>query len=421
LVKEHTHSVNAAVTGLSALPSTAKTMAAVKGMSRFLTNEEVTLPALIEPLQDAIRVAVADSTATVALVVHDWSMFSFHTHTSKTDCFQRSHDQDVGYDLGTALIVDADNGRPLGPMEFRVHTACGILSTRPGGAKAPPAHIDELADVMADSRRWNLPRSLVHIVDREADSVGHFRTWNAAGHQFLVRAKSDRRVLWKGQSITLKALQMQLSSEFRDPPSGPALAVQTTFGPARVQVLETAVILDRPAKTWTNGVQKEVSGPPLTLRLVLSRVIDELGVVRAEWLLFTNVDETVAAVTIARWYAWRWRIESYHKLLKTAGMNAEEWLQHSGVAFAKRMAIASMACLTVWHLQQDTSDEATRLKAILIRLSGRQMKYKVKDTAPALLAGLEKLLAVVDLLENHNLEEILGLARRLLPTLFDSA
>jgi len=420
LVKEHTHSVNAAVTGLSALPSTAESMASVKAMSRFLHHEDVTLPALIEPLQDAIRTAVAASAGDVTLVVHDWSMFNFHTHTRKKDCFKRSHDTDVGYDLGTALVVDAANGRPLGPMEFRVRTAEGLLTTRPGVSTSPPAHVDELAGVMADSARWNLARPLVHVVDREADSVGHYRQWHAAGHRFLVRAKSDRRVRWKGESITLKALQTKLAGEFRDPPAGP-LTIPTTFGPARVEVLETAVTLDRPAVTWVGDVQKEVRGQPLDLRLIMTRAIDALGVVRAEWLLFTNAPESVAAATVARWYAWRWRIESYHKLLKTAGMNAEEWLQSNGDAFAKRMAVASMACLTVWHLQQDVSDDAAALKKVLIRLSGRQMKHRVKDTAPALLAGLEKLLAVADLLEDHNLNEILDLARRLLPNLFNTA
>jgi hypothetical protein len=390
-------------------------------MYRFLNHEDVTLPALIEPVQDEIRTAVAASPAAVVLCIHDWSMFSLHTHTSKTDRFRRTHDHDAGYDLGTALVVDAGNGRPLGPMELRLRTAHGLLSTRPGGVASPPAHIDELADVMADSRRWNLARPLVHIVDREADSVGHYRAWHRAGHQFLVRARSDRRVTWQGQSITLKQLQARLAFDFRDPPGGPALTIATSHGPARVQVLETTVVLDRPAKTWIDGAQKAVSGPSLPLRLILTRALDELGVVRAEWLLLTNVADTFDAVTIARWYAWRWRIESYHKLLKTAGMNAEQWQQECGAAFAKRLVVASMACLTVWHLQQDTSAEAARLKAILIRLSGRQMKHRVKDTAPALLAGLEKLLAVVDLLETHRLEEILDLARRVLPKFFDTA
>ena len=421
-MKEHAHSVNAAANGLSALPATAQSMAAVKAMHRFLNHENVTRSAIIEPLQEAIRGAVAESSATVVIIAHDWCMFSFHTHTSKTDRFQRTHGQDVGYDLGTALVVDAGNGQPLGPMEFRLRTAKGTLSTRPGDTAHPPAHIDELADVMADAPRWKLGRPLVHIIDREADSVGHYRAWHAAGHAFVVRAKSDRRVNWKGQSIALKDLQTQLARDFRDPPDGPAVTLQTSkHGRCRVQVLETEVVLDRPAKTWIDGVQKEVPGSPLTLRLVLSRVIDELGVVRAEWLLLSNVAAAFKAATIAQWYAWRWKIESYHKLLKTAGMNAEQWQQESGAAFANRLIVASMACLTVWHLQQDTSAEAAQLKGILIRLSGRQMKRGVTDTAPALLAGLEKLLAVADLLETHTLDDILNLARPLLPNFFNSA
>ena len=420
-MKEHLHSVNAAVSGLSALPATARPMAAVKAMSRFLNHEEVTLPALIEPLQEAIRAALADSPGPVALVVHDWCMFSFLTHAGKPDRVQRTHGRDIGYDLGTALIVDAADGRPLGPMEFRLRTAAGMLSTRPGDAECPPAHIDELAGALDDSRRWNLGRPLVHIVDREADSVGHYRLWHGAGHRFLVRAKSDRRVTWKGRSVTLKEIQAQLAGDFRDPPGAPTRLATAALGLCRVQVLETEVVLDRPARTRTGDTQREVPGPPLPLRLVLTRVIDGLGVVRAEWLLFTNVAADADAKTIARWYAWRWRIESYHKLLKTAGMNAEQWQQESGGAFAKRLVIASMACLTVWLLQLDTGEDAARLKAILIRLSGRQMKHRVEHTAPALLAGLEKLLAVVDLLETENLESILALARRLLPNLFNTA
>ena len=122
----------------------------------------------------------------------------------------------------------------------------------------------------------------------------------------------------------------------------------------------------------------------------------------------------------SQWYYFRWQIESYHKLLKSAGMNAEAWEQESGEAFAKRLVVASMACLTVWHLRADDSADATRLKAVLVRLSGRQMKWGVADTAPSLLAGLEKLLAVVDLLVSHDLPDILELARRVLPTLFRS-
>jgi len=178
----------------------------------------------------------------------------------------------------------------------------------------------------------------------------------------------------------------------------------------------------RPAKTRVGDTQVEVPGPPLPLRLVLTRVVGDVGVVRAEWFLLTNVAAAFDAAPVARWYCYRWQIESYHELLESAGMNAEGWEQESGVAFARRLVVASMACLTVWQLRRDDSAEAARLKAVLVRLSGRQMRWGVADTAPALLAGLEKLLAVADVLATHDLGDILALAlaRRVLPTLFHS-
>lgn len=420
-MSEHLHSVNRATSGLSALPGTARPMASTKAMHRFLNNDAVPLAAIIEPAQEAVRDALAHSDAPVALAVHDWCMFAFRTHTAKRDLFQRTHDKDLGYDLGTCLVVDAGSGQPLGPMEFRLQTADGMLTTRPHTRLEPVAHVDELLGTMDDSRRWHLGKPLVHIIDREADSVGHYRVWHAAGHTFLVRAKDDRRVRWKGEAVTLKALQNRLDADFADPPDGPALAVHTKFGPAKVQVLEVEVVLDRPAITRTGKGRRATAGEPLTLRLILTRVVTADGEVRARWLLLTNADVAHTATTVARWYAWRWRIESYHKLLKTAGMNAEEWQQECGEAFARRLVVASMACLTVWHLQEDGSEEAERLKGILQRLSGRQRKHKGSPTAPALLAGLERLLAVLDLLETESLDEIVNLARRCLPRLLNSS
>ena len=58
------------------------------------------------------------------------------------------------------------------------------------------------------------------------------------------------------------------------------------------------------------------------------------------------------------------------------------------------------------------------LRVVLVRLSGRQMKHGVESTAPALLAGLERLLAIDDLMQAEDLDEILNLARRQLPRLF---
>jgi hypothetical protein len=427
-VSEHAHAVNAVVTGLSALPGTAQPMAATRAMSRLLNHEGIPFQALVEPAQDAVRSELADRPCRFALVVHDWCMFNFSKHASKHDRYVRSHEADSGYELGTALVVDAADGRPLGPMEFRLRTADGMLSTRVGGSALPPGHVDELDETMAAADQWGLGRTPIHVIDREADSVGHHRRWHAAGRRFLVRADRERVVLHEGRPRKLADVAAAQAGCFADvlDAEGRPEVLTIREGTGRVRAAEAAVVLHRPARHNTGAKtaggskkQVEVPGPPLPLRMVVTRVVGETGTVLAEWWLLTNVArEDADAATIGRWYAMRWRIETYHKLLKSAGMNAEAWQQETGAAFLRRLCVASMACLTVWHLQRDESPAASRLRTILVRLSGRQMKHRVESTAPALLAGLERLLAIDDLMRIEDLDEVLDLARRQLPRLF---
>lgn len=420
LVSEHVHSVNAAVNGLSALPSTALAMASVKAMSRFLHHEGVTLPALIEPVQEQIRVALAQSASPDVLILHDWSWVA--SVTSNSDCLVSGRHNSPGYDLGSALVVDAADGRPLGPMELRLRTADCVLTTRPGNPRVPDGHINELAEVMADAKRWNLGRRPVHLVDREGDSSQHYLDWSRAHHRFVVRADEGRIVTFRGRALTLKDLARVPDVTYHAvrEADGSPLCVTTSQGTGRVQVAEVQITLDQPSTRRRDGRRIYMPAPHLTVRLVIGRVVDDHGRPVALWFLITHGIDEVSAATIARWYAWRWRIESYYKLLKSAGMNIERWEQTTGEAVAKRLVVASAACLAVWHLQRDPRPEAAILRRYLIRLSGRQMKYKVESTAPALLAGLEKLLAVDALLSDVNLDEILTLARQTLPHLFRS-
>lgn len=410
------------------MPGTGQSFAATRAMTRFLNHPDLSCHALLEPAQDAVRSALASCPSPFALVVHDWCMFGFGKHTSKKDRIQRSHDTDLGYELGTALVVAASDGRPLGPMELRLRTANGMLSTRVGPVEIPAGHVDEVVDAMTAARGWNLDKQLVHVIDREADSVGHYRDWHSRGHRFVVRADDDRLVQWREHECQLADVVAELGPACQDvlTARGEPEIVTVRSGTGRVRVAETQVVLHRPAKKNTGektagGHKKKVNvpGPPLTLRLVVVRIVDEKEKTLAEWCLLTNLDATSApAALIGQWYAWRWRIETFHKLLKSAGMNAEEWQQETGAAFLRRLCVVVMSCLTVWHLQREDGEAAKRLRQILVRLSGRQMKHGVEATAPALLAGLEKLLAIDDLLQIEDLQEILTLARQVLPKLF---
>lgn len=108
-------------------------------------------------------------------------------------------------------------------------------------------------------------------------------------------------------------------------------------------------------------------------------------------------------------YYWRWKIETYFKLVKSHGFQVESWLQETGAAIARRLLVASMACVTVWQLLADDSAPAQELKTVLVRLSGRQMKRNRPFTAPALLAGLWALLSMLDTLEQYDVTALKAL------------
>jgi hypothetical protein len=79
-------------------------------------------------------------------------------------------------------------------------------------------------------------------------------------------------------------------------------------------------------------------------------VRNKRGKVLSERLLYSNLPVDVLAQTIALWYYWRWRIESYFKLMKSAGQNLESWQQETPVALLKRLIVASMAYMVVWQI-----------------------------------------------------------------------
>jgi hypothetical protein len=184
--------------------------------------------------------------------------------------------------------------------------------------------------------------------------------------------------------------------------------------PATLFIAETTVVLDRAAKTKIHGRSTAVPGVPLSLRYVLVQLRDERNRIRAQWMLLSNAPpEWATTEQLARSYYWRWRIESFFKLLKSHGQQLEQWQQETGPAIARRLLVAAMACVVVWHLQADHSPEAEELKGVLIRLSGRQTKRKRPHTAPALLAGLWVLLSILTLLEHCDLDHLEALAARI--------
>jgi hypothetical protein len=394
--------------GLAALPQGAvSAFASTQAAWRFLHNPRVTLLDLVAPLHTAARHALASSPAPYALVVHDWSIVNYHTHAAKTDQVLFSTGADRGYELASALLVDAATGDPVAPLELRLRTDRAVYTTRPAAPVRPAARLDEIAGTLRAIADLELPRPVVSVIDCEGDSVDHLRQWHRDRHRFLVRSDGTRTVRSQGRAQTLKQIAQRGARRHafqvcRD--------VRYHGGPATQSVAEVAVVLDRPAYRRHGAKRRVIPGDPLAVRLVMSRIHDPAGRLLASWYLLTNVPAAVAAAEIALWYYWRWRIESFFKLLKSAGQQLEAWQQEGGAAIAQRLLVASMACVVVWQVARAAGPDADALRALLVRLSGRQMKWQVPFTEPALLAGLWSLLAMLEVLGHYDLDELHRLA-----------
>jgi hypothetical protein len=402
IVMEHLSPAQVLAAGLRALPGAGQAFASTQGLWRFLANERVNLPDLGDPLVASSGQLLAQECDRWGLVAHDWSELCYTTHTGKAE--QLKLGKGTGYCLETALLLSDRHGAPLSPLNLHLWSSAGCYTTRAREVIADLSRLDAISASMRQLREQNWKLPLCHLVDRAADSAAHLRQWDAGGDFFLVRGDEGHQLDWQGRAHRLSEISGALDLQA-------AQAIEWDNGVvAQLLVGETAVTLTRPAHMRdAQGRRRVEPGVPLALRLVVCEVRLPDETVAARWCLLTNLPPSVRASTLADWYYWRWRIESYFKLLKNAGWHLEQWQQESPLSLAKRLCVVAMAAMVVWHLQRAQTPEGERTRRLLMRLSGRQAR-RGQATAPALLAGLWNLLSVLDALEHYDLDELKQIA-----------
>jgi hypothetical protein len=264
-------------------------------------------------LLDVARQAVTRAGDDFALIVHDWSHLDFRRHDSKRDRIVLGNDQEIGYELLTSLLLSDRDGRPLAPVVLRLQAAAGVYSSQHDTVQAPDSQLDELGPVMNCIAAQQLAGDAVHLIDREADSVFHYRQWDDGGHWFVVRADDSRLVRHAGVERPLTAVADALRQAQAFQRRG---EVAYDGQPAEQYVAEAAVTLERPAHLHRviDGRRRRrlIPGRPLPLRLIVSEIQAADGTVLARWFLLSNVPAWVAAATVALWYYWRWQVEMFH-------------------------------------------------------------------------------------------------------------
>jgi hypothetical protein len=155
--------------------------------------------------------------------------------------------------------------------------------------------------------------------------------WSARGQHWLARVKAASSVSFDGQSMRASEVAERL--HFHEARKGKTTTQWVASAP--VAFMHKA----RPTHSDPDGKRiVPILGVPLALRLVVSRLYDAQGQIISEWVLLCDLPDVVSNAQIALWYHFRWRIESFFKLLKQAGHQLERWEQESDGAFLQAIA-----------------------------------------------------------------------------------
>ncbi len=215
----------------------------------------------------------------------------------------------------------------------------------------------------------------VHIGDRESDIYELFCTAQASATHFLVRTCVDRLAGDGKHTIADEMEEVHVQGLHR-------IQVRNKKGEVSEAVLE--IRYRRIRVLPPIGKQKQY--PPLHLTVIHAQ---ERGTPRGRekinWKLMTDLPITSRrdAIEKIQWYALRWKIETFHKILKS-GCQAEE----SKLRTAERLVnLIAVLCILGWRIFWITminrSAKEASAKLAFTRLELRLLDQLVKDKADA--------------------------------------
>jgi len=415
MVKSAVHAQQSATNGLKVLLENTP-MAQAQANWRFYKNPNVTIKELHEPIKEHLEKEIVSQCDKYVLALEDWSHLDYKNHTSKKELKSENRKDNcmkIGYDYQGAIAASDRTGEPIGVLDHNLKTADNVYSTYNEFVDMSLTHLEELrVRARYMSNTINTDKKIIHIIDRESDSIAFMRGLDKDKQLFLLRGKNNSTVNYydKESEQEIKIKQAALADKL---PLGKKVK-KINYKKKKVTIFvnecniaisrdATKMIIDKDGKKRVQRTQ----GKTIKLRFVVERLVNDKNEVVAQWLLLSNLfDEDIDAKTLAKWYYYRWKIESYFKLLKSSGFNLEEWQQKEPLALFKRLLVISNACIIVWKIANDNSDNAKVIRDFLISLSGKQIQRGIDFTYPALLSGLENYLSALDLLRQYSIEDI---------------
>ena len=340
----------------ASLPLACQDWANTKAAYRFFSNDRVSEEQILAGHFQSTRERFAAAEGTI-LVLQDTTEFTY----------QRERPEAIG------ITYSVNSGKDKAGR-FRMHTVCGLLmhaslavttdglplglaavkfwsrqkfkgtaalKRKVNPTRVPIEHKESvrwLANMRQSTGLFGDPARCVHVGDRESDIYELFCTARELGTHFLVRGCVDRLAGDGGHTIAKEMNEAQV---------GGLHAVEVRDGKGRTETALVELKCRRVHVLPPIGKQKRYPALALTVIHAKERATpaDRPAI---EWKLITDLPVATheAAVEKLRWYAQRWKIEVFHKILKS-GCRAEEARLRTAERLVRLIAVF---CILGWRV-----------------------------------------------------------------------
>jgi hypothetical protein len=338
------------------IPLVCQDWANTKAAYRFFSNDRVSEADILAGHFQSTRDRTVATDCPV-LVLHDTTEFTYQREN--TDAIGITKSINSGRDkagrvrshtvcgilMHSSLAVTTE-GLPLGLAAVKFWTRKKFKGTAALKKKINPTRVPIekkesirwLENVQQSTELLGDPGRCVHIGDRESDIYELFCTAHEGGTHFLIRTCVDRLAGDGGHTIADEMEEVAVKGLHR-------IDVRDSNGDPDEAVLE---IRYRKIRVLP-PIGKQKRYPALTLTVIHAQ---ERGTPKSrkkiDWKLITDlpVGSRADAIEKLEWYALRWKIEVFHKILKS-GCKAEE----SKLRTAQRLTnLVSVFCILSWRV-----------------------------------------------------------------------
>jgi hypothetical protein len=338
------------------IPYACQDWASTKAAYRFLANARVEEGDILSGHFAATR-ARCDASGGPILLIQDTTEFSYQranvsavgvtksVNSGRDKRGRLRHHTICGMLMHSSLAVTT-HGLPLGLAAVKFWTRKKFRGTKALKRRINPTRVPIekkesvrwLDNLRQSIDRLGRPERFIHVGDRESDIFELYCLTRDLGSHFLVRACVDRLAGDGGHTIADEMEETRIKGLHH-------IEVRNDGG----EVANVALEIRFKRITVQPPIGKQKRYPALDLTVIHAT---ERGAPKGrkpiEWKLITDLPVRGRADAIEKisWYAMRWKIEMFHKILKS-GCRAEE----SKLRTAERLAnLMAVFCILSWRV-----------------------------------------------------------------------